>query len=71
MQPLTCPACGHEFETPHPGPDGPACPRCGECVVSLVGRWPPAVAVETYLAAALGGAVLGLLAASILLLGRW
>jgi uncharacterized paraquat-inducible protein A len=71
MQPITCPACGHEFETPELHQAGPACPRCGEPVAWLAGRWPPAVAVETYVMAAVGGAALGLVAAGVLLLSRW
>jgi hypothetical protein len=71
MQAITCPVCGYEFDTPATSQSGPCCPRCGDPAPALSGGWPPAVAVETYVTAAVGGAALGLLAASILLLTRW
>jgi len=71
MQATTCPVCGYEFDTPAAGQAGPCCPRCGDAIAPPAGGWPPAVALETYVSAALGGAALGLVAASILLLRRW
>jgi len=70
MQPTTCPTCGHEFETPVPGEAGPCCPRCGEQIRSFVGSWPPVATLDTYLGVMVVGAILGLVTACILLLGR-
>jgi hypothetical protein len=66
MQPITCPACGYEFVTPAPGLAGPECPRCGE----PTGQPAPGVDPTVFLSAAVGGTLLGLLAAAILLIGR-
>jgi len=68
MEPITCPACGYEFDTPAPSPDGPGCPRCGEPAGAPGER--PGPGVETFLGAVLGGTTLGLLTAAILILGR-
>src|SRR5262245_41753673 len=64
MNPVTCPACGYEYEVSSTGPTGACCPRCAEPAPPVAGAEPQAAALETYLGAALGGAALGLLAAA-------
>ena len=49
----------------------PMPPAAAEPVGSPAGFAVRAIAIETYLSAALGGAVLGLIAAAILFIGRW
>ena len=70
MPSITCRACGYEFEKAARSEAGPCCPRCAEPVGSPAGFAARAIAIETYLSAALGGAVLGLIAAAILFIGR-
>ena len=70
MPSITCRACGYEFEKAARSEAGPCCPRCAE-PIGLPAGSAHAIAIETYLSAAFGGAVLGLIAAAILFLGRW
>ena len=68
---VTCPACGYELVNPAYDQSGPCCLRCGDPIPSLADNPASLVALETYLGAAVGGAVLGLVVAAALLLGRW
>jgi len=70
VQPLTCAACGYEFETPVPSQAGPACPRCGE-TAGAAADCGPVAGVAEYLSAALAGAMFGLFVASLLFLSRF
>jgi hypothetical protein len=71
MEPITCRACGYEFDKPARTEVGCCCPRCAEPVAALAGFAPHALALETVLSAAFGGIALGLIAAAILFVGRW
>jgi hypothetical protein len=66
MHPITCRACGHDFDSPALDRAGPGCPRCGEWI-GPPGACSPAPGGEIYLIAALGGSFLGLITAALLI----
>jgi hypothetical protein len=70
MRPTTCPACGYEYDTPARYLAGNGCPRCGELIGPVGALAPDTGAMDLFLTALFGGAVLGALTAAILIFSR-